>query len=161
MTKISIVCVGEEDGELKGLGEHSAERYPDFFLDRINLDYMDTSYAAKAWQAYACDEPHRLYPFINHNEHFPYLSQALKAHLRRYPLDKTGLNEQETEMLRKIKDGVKNSKELIAHMLKWQFYYGFGDIQYARMLEQLAPFVEKNKLQLNELGLKVIKKSQQ
>jgi hypothetical protein len=158
--KISIVCVGNEDGDLMGLGEFHLSRFPDFFLDRILLDIDDLKYATSVWQAYACDDPQKLFPFINQpNSKFYYLSEALKTHLKRFPDSRTGLNEIETEMLTQLSRGIKNKKELIKHMLNWQVWYGFGDSQFERVLDELRPFINEIDFSLNEQGFSIIKKS--
>ena len=47
---------------------------------------------------------------------------------------------------------------LLGYALKYQGYYGYGDIQMQRVIDKLKGFykVAKNKIHLNELGVKAI-----
>jgi len=51
-------------------------------------------------------------------------------------------------------DAPKTKAELVIQLLKTQGFYGFGDIQYYKMIKDLSPLYEENDLVLsiNENG---------
>ena len=145
MQKISLVCSGKEDesGKLYGLGELSDEKLLELYENRTILSQDDIEFADYVWQLYCSDNPIRLENLIAHNDfQFEYLSDALKAHLKRFPTIKNGLNELENRILETaLEQKPKSRKELLGSMLTDQGYYGFGDTQYDRIILSLKTVV--------------------
>ncbi|WP_323757449.1 hypothetical protein [Roseivirga sp.] len=144
--KISLICVGQVDGyeKLMGLGELSFERYPELFEQRRILGRNDFNFASDAFQSFCSNNPKDMENFIllPSNE-FPYLAKAFQAHLMRFPSSKSGLNLIEQEIIKLIESGKNTEIALIGALLKWQKYYGFGDLQYINYLNRLSPLLEK------------------
>tara|TARA_R100000005_G_C5002917_1_gene210799 strand:- start:5290 stop:6210 length:921 start_codon:yes stop_codon:yes gene_type:complete len=143
--EISLICVGDVNGyeKLMGLGELPAEMYPDLFEQRRVLSQNDFSFASNAYQAFCSKDPRDLENFIllPSNE-FPYLAKAFQAHLKRFPSSKSGLNLIEQEIIRLIESGKDTERGLIGALLKWQEFYGFGDLQYINYLNRMAPIFQ-------------------
>ncbi|MEX0314855.1 MAG: DUF1835 domain-containing protein [Allomuricauda sp.] len=141
--EISLVCSGKEDESdyLYGLSELSDEHLLRLYENRTVLTQDDIEFADYVWQLYCSDNPIRLENLIAHNNfQFEYLSDALKAHLRRFPTIKNGLNELENRILEIASQQKPESKrELLGTVLKNQGYYGFGDTQYNRIITSLKP----------------------
>jgi hypothetical protein len=141
-TKISLICVGWEEGfeGLVGLGEIPTDDYPSLYARRRILGSNDFNLASDAYVAYCSTDPTDLETFVllPSNE-FPYLGLAFMAHLKRFPSSKTGLNVIEEKILELINEGHINLKSLIGELLKWQHLFGFGDLQYLKYLERLKP----------------------
>ncbi len=161
--EISLVCSGKEDDsdKLYGLNELSNEKLLQLYKDRKILSQDDIEYADYIWQLYCSDNPIRLENQIANNDfQFEYLSDALKAHLKRFPTIKNGLNDLENHILEVAKkEKPKSKKELMQKLLTDQGYYGFGDTQYERMVSSLKPlFSSFDPVKLTKKGLDVLKK---
>ncbi|WP_420322630.1 DUF1835 domain-containing protein [Flagellimonas sp.] len=159
--EISLVCSGNEDesDKLYGLGELSDEKLLQLYENRTILSQDDIEYADYVWQLYCSDNPIRLENLINHNNfQFEYLSDALKAHLKRFPTIKNGLNALENRVLQTaISKKPKTRKELLGEVLTNQGYYGFGDTQYERIITSLKPlFGSFNPVRLTKKGRDVL-----
>ena len=91
--EISLVCSGREDnsGKLYALNELSTEKLLELYENRISLTQDDIEFADYVWQLYCSDNQMRLENVITHNSfQFDYLSEAIQAHLKRFPTIKNG-----------------------------------------------------------------------
>lgn len=159
--EISLVCSGKEDesDKLYGLNELSDEKLLDLYENRTILSQDDIEFADYVWQLYCSDNPIRLENLIAHNNfQFQYLSEALRAHLKRFPTIKNGLNEMENRILDTAASQKPESRAvLLNQVLSNQGYYGFGDTQYNRMISSLKPlFGSFNPVKLTRKGKEVL-----
>lgn len=158
--KISLICVGSEEGKenLTALGNIPPENFKILFEKRVLLSRQDLSYASEVYLAYCSNDPNQLIDQNLEHSKFPYLKGAIAVHLKRFPFLHSGLNEIEMTMLGFLTEGVSGHKDLIVKMLQWQknTYYGFGDTQYLIYLKRLQPLYD-NDFQLNVIGEKVIR----
>ncbi|TMU56597.1 DUF1835 domain-containing protein [Flagellimonas algicola] len=159
--EISLVCSGKEDAtdKLYGLSELSDDKLLELYENRTILSQDDIEFADYVWQLYCSDNPIRLENLIAHNNfQFQYLSEALKAHLKRFPTIKNGLNELENQVLETaVGEKPKSRKELLSSMLTNQGYYGFGDTQHNRIITSLKPlFSSFNPVKLTKMGKDVL-----
>ena len=140
-TPLYLVSSGRIKGEndLKGLSELSATQLLNHFEEKIKLSEADIDLLVTLWKTY-CGKDHNLFkPYITKKSPFKYLSNCLKAHLRRFPDSKTGLSVLETNILEIVKKyPIKSRQHLLGYALNYQGYYGFGDIQLMRMFEKLS-----------------------
>jgi len=145
--KVSLICVGWVDGyeKLMGLGELPFEIYPELFEQRRILGRNDFNFASDAFQAFCSKDPRDIENFtlLPSNE-FPYLAKAFQAHLMRFPSSKSGLSLIEQKIIKLIESGENTEIAIIGALLKWQEYYGFGDLQYINYLERLSPMMDIN-----------------
>jgi hypothetical protein len=90
---------------------------------------------------YCSDNPVRIAQLSNYESfNFPFLKQAFKLHLSRFPSLKNGLNIPEINVLNTAHTtSLDNEKALIDTLLKNQGNFGFGDTQYYKILESLKP----------------------
>lgn len=153
-TKISLICVGWEEGfeGLVGLGEIPTDDYPSLYERRRILGSNDFNLASDAYLAYCSEDPRDLETFILLPSNvFPYLNLALIAHLKRFPSSETGFNVIEQKIIDLLKEGNRSLKRLIGAILKWQNLFGFGDLQYLVYLERMKPlFKDFENLELAE-----------
>lgn len=153
--RISLVCLGDElNGKLQGLGEIEASEFKILYDNRVLLSIDDLQYAKEAWQAYSHTTPDKL-PDLPSSTTFKHLLPAIEAHLTRLP-GKNGLNQIEEKMLGLIRNGIDDGRKLVGTMLRDQGYFGLGDLQYFQYLDQLSPLLNEEKLEINELGNKVL-----
>ena len=159
--QISLVCSGYEDdsSRLYGLNELTDDQIQAHFKSRVALSQNDIEYADYVWQLYCSDNPIRLENLSDFELYkFRYLEDALKAHLRRFPAIKNGLNEIENRVLQVAAEGKSSSKKaLMSNLLQNQGWYGFGDTQYQRILKNLRPlFHSFNPVRLSKKGKEIL-----
>ncbi|HEY9116643.1 MAG TPA: hypothetical protein VIN11_02390 [Roseivirga sp.] len=139
---ISLVCSGkmDESDKLYGLGELKPEQLEKLFQNRLKLNTREFNFASGVYQAYCSPNPDSLYTYIlMPSDEFVYTSDALSAHFRRFPYVDSGLSEIEQKILELIGQGVDNANDLVGQLLRWQKHYGFGDLQYFQILNDLKP----------------------
>jgi len=152
-----LVCSGRIKGEknLKGLGELSPNQLDEHYHNKVQLTEEDKALAIALWRTYCGKDHNVLKPYITKTSSFKYLSNCLKAHLKRFPNQKTGLSSIEENILNIIKDqDIKSKHHLLGYCLNYQGFYGFGDTQFSRVIDKLSPFfnIEEESLTLNRKG---------
>ncbi|MFD1162144.1 DUF1835 domain-containing protein [Hwangdonia seohaensis] len=154
---IYLVSSGRISGEknLKGLAELSTEQLLKHYKAKVELKPEDLQLATTLWGIY-CGKDHNLFkPYIVKSSTFKYLSNCLKAHLKRFPDHKSGLNILEQNILSIVKDNqIKSKHHLLGYALNYQGYYGYGDLQLDRLIDKLNIFftVENDHIVLNRKG---------
>jgi len=140
-----LICSGRVEGEknLKGLAELSAEQLLDHYHKRIFLTNDDKELCIALWRTYCGKDHNILKPYIVTKSSFKYMTNCLKAHLKRFPHQKSGLSVIEDNILRIIRDNdVKSLHHLLGYSLNYQGYYGFGDTQLRRIIDKLSLFYD-------------------
>lgn len=156
-----LVCSGRVKGEkeLKALSELTPEQLQEHYDTKVKLSEQDIDLMKSLWKTY-CGKDHNLFkPFIVKKSSFPYLSNCLKAHLQRFPDSKTGLSGLELNILSILKKyDIKSRQHLLGYALNYQGYFGYGDIQFTRIIEKLSLFFDENDtgLKLNRTGHEAI-----
>ena len=140
-----LVCSGRVAGEkdLKGLAELSPEQLMRHYNDRIELNSTDKELAVALWRTY-CGKDHNLFkPYIIESSSFKYMGSCLSAHMKRFPDSRTGLNIIEHNILRIVRDNdIKSKHHLLGYALNYQGYYGYGDLQMERIIDNLSTFFQ-------------------
>lgn len=159
--EISLVCSGKEDesDKLYGLNELSDEQLLKLYEHKVVLSQNDIEYADYVWQLYCSDNPIRIENLVAFDTNtFKYLSPALKAHLKRFPTIKNGLNEVENSILRLgHEEKPKSRKEFLGKIVNNQGMYGYGDTQYERVLTSMKPlFSSFNPVKLTRKGKEIL-----
>jgi len=156
-TRISLICTGNFPGRegLVGLGEIDRMHYPALFAARRPLSEAALAYAERCWAAYCSESPVALRALPEPDPgDFPYLGGALGAHFQRFPSAFNGLNGIEQHILEAIAADQLTPRQVIGHMLRWQQWFGFGDVQYAVHLRGLRRLYTSSNgyLELNDQG---------
>ncbi len=159
--EISLVCSGNEDetDKLYGLNELSDEQLMNLYENRTILNEDDIDYADYIWQLYCSNNPIRLENLTDFNKYqFHYLSDAIHTHLKRFPSIKNGLNDIENHILKlAVEQKPSNRKQLMSTILQNQGIYGFGDIQYDKVISNLKPlFSSFNPVRLSKKGKEIL-----
>ncbi len=152
-----LVCSGRVNGEkdMKGLSELSTEQIEDHYKDKIELTKKDIDTALAVWRIYCGTDHNSMKPFITKPSSFKYLSNCLKAHLKRFPNTENGLCTIENNILELIsKREIKSMNQLMGYALTYQGYYGYGDTQIERIINKLDLFIDTSgdRLTLNDKG---------
>ncbi|WP_299113325.1 DUF1835 domain-containing protein [uncultured Winogradskyella sp.] len=151
-----LICSGRVEGEknLKGLCELSLEQLMDHYYKRTLLTKEDKELAITLWRTYCGKDHNILKPYIITKSNFKYMSNCLKAHLKRFPHQKSGLSVLEDNILRLVRDNqIKSLHHLLGYSLNYQGYYGFGDTQLRRIIDRLSIFLDET-----ETGIKLNRK---
>ncbi len=152
-----LICSGRVEGEknLKGLAELSPEQLIKHYKERVLLTEEDKELAIALWRTYCGKDHNILKPYIITVSSFKYMSNCLKAHLKRFPHQKSGLSVLEDNILRLVRDNeIKSRHHLLGYSLNYQGYYGFGDTQHSRIIDKLSIFFDEDEtsLKLNRKG---------
>ena len=154
---IYLVCSGriKTSKDLTGLSELSPEQIQQHYKDKILLTKEDLEFARTLWDIYCGNDHNLLKPFIVTSSSFKYMSNCLKAHLKRFPDSKNGLSALEQNILEIVKSNtIKSKHHLLGYASNYQGYYGYGDMQFERMIENLSVFFleNENSITLNRKG---------
>lgn len=154
---LHLVCSGRIEGSknLMGLSELSPEQLLNHYKNKVLLNKEDIDIAITVWGIYCGVDHTLLKPFIVKPSSFKYLSNCLKAHLERFPNSVDGLSILERNILQIIvKQSITSKHHLLGYALNYQGYYGFGDLQLERIINQLSMFysVTEGEIELNRKG---------
>ena len=152
-----LVCSGRIEGSksLKGLSELSSQQLLKHYNNKVLLNTEDINIATTVWGIYCGIDHNLLKPYIVTPSSFEYLSNCLKAHLERFPNTISGLNILERNILEIVdKHNITSKHHLLGYALNYQGYYGYGDMQLIRIIDQLSVFytIEGDSLMLNRKG---------
>ena len=154
---LHLVCSGRIEGSknLMGLSELSPEQLVNHYKNKVLLNKDDIDIATTVWGIYCGVDHTLLKPFIVKPSSFKYLSNCLKAHLERFPNSVDGLSILERNILQIIvKQSITSKHHLLGYALNYQGYYGYGDLQLERIINQLSMFysVTEGEIELNRKG---------
>ena len=154
---LHLVCSGRIEGSknLMGLSELSPEQLLNHYKNKVLLNKDDIDIATTVWGIYCGVDHTLLKPFIVKPSSFKYLSNCLKAHLERFPNSVDGLSILERNILQIIvKQSITSKHHLLGYALNYQGYYGYGDLQLERIINQLSMLysVTEGEIELNRKG---------
>lgn len=154
---VSLVCSKRLEGEkeVSPLSQLSLKHLANHYEQRIPLNEDDLEMAGLIWQLYNGDNPQKLKALIKTETNFEYLSSCVRAHLERFPNAKTGINALERNILKLIeKNNITSIRHLIGYTLEYQGYFGLGDMQLERIIDNLKLFyeVKEGKVELSREG---------
>ncbi|MDG5491969.1 DUF1835 domain-containing protein [Psychroserpens sp. SPM9] len=154
---IYLVCSGRVPGEkgLKGLSELKPKQLESHYKNKVKLTDADISLAKNIWQIYCGKDHNLLLPLIVTTSSFKYMSNCLKAHIKRFPDIRSGISTLEYNILKLVKENtIKSKHHLVGYALHYQGYYGYGDLQLERVIDLLSIFFteDNGSLKLNRKG---------
>ena len=139
-TKLSLVCVDQFPGVLPfhGLGELNREQLQSLFPGRSEIAGPQLDLAVKAWEAYAATDARSLISLLRSDmSALPFLKDALKKHLERFPSTRNGLGRVENTALALVPAGHRKFRSLFPAFARRESAYGFGDAQVYLALESI------------------------
>lgn len=154
---IYLVCSGRVEGEkgLKALGELTPKQLKAHYKDKIRLTVDDIALAKRVWKIYCGNDHNLLLPLITRTSSFKYMSNCLKAHIKRFPDIRSGISTLEYNILKLVKENtITSRRHLVGYTLHYQGYYGYGDLQLERVIDLLSMFFteDNDTLTLNRKG---------
>ena len=139
--RLSLVCIGAFPGvkDFRGLGELTGEQLASLFDSRHQVTDAELALASRAWAAFRSPDPVEITRLIDDDTSvMPFLGQALRLHLKRFPSVKNGLGHIENKALELISSGAIEFKQLFPRFWEAEPAYGLGDSQFWCALERLA-----------------------
>ena len=142
---ISLICVGDHPDYTSRvtLGEISDNEFSELLSTRIPINAHDFNQALDIWQWY-CSPNHAHPPEISRSTTFPYLKDAVQCHLQRFPEAASDLNIFEQFIITILADEPRTEKKSIRALLTEFNDYGYGDLQFLRLLHAMSPLISKN-----------------
>ena len=139
--KLSLICIDGFPGRpnFRGLGELTPEELASLFDKRLQVTTAQLELAARAWQAYRSRDPRALESLLQTDTSaLPFLEDALRLQLARFPSVRNGLNRIEGTGLALVRAGVTRFVDLFARFTAAEPGYGLGDAQLWNALRQLT-----------------------
>ena len=139
-TKLSVVCINEFPGvhSFHGLGELNEAQLQSLFPQRTEITPAQFALAVKAWRAYSSADARALISLLRTDTSaLPFLKDALRKHLERFPSTRNGLGRVEETALALIPEGYKKFRSLFPAFTRRESTFGFGDAQLYLALETM------------------------
>ncbi len=140
-TKLSLICIGSFPGKenFRGLGELTVEQLSSLFPSREAVTREQFDLAERGWRAFTSTDPRGIQKLVQmETSALPFLAEALKAHLRRFPSTTNGLGRIENRGLQLVDSGLKNFGDLFRSFGEVEPIYGLGDAQFWSALQRLS-----------------------
>ncbi|GLI05010.1 hypothetical protein YDYSG_10400 [Paenibacillus tyrfis] len=141
-TKLSLLCIGAFPGiELfRGLGQLSVNQMATLSGTWQTVGKEQLELGAIVWEAYCAPEPGKLVQLLEagDNSALPYVHDAFRLHLSRFPSIRNGLGIVEQTTLEMVRDGMTSPLDLFGHMGNKFHGLGMGDLQYWHRLAKLS-----------------------
>lgn len=137
-TKLSLVCINEFPSivPFHGLGQLNEEQLQSLFPARSAVDAAQLQLGVEAWQAYSADDARPLITLLRSDTSaLPFLHEALRKHLQRFPSTRNGLGRVENTALALVPAGYSRFRSLFPAFARRESGYGFGDAQLYLALE--------------------------
>jgi len=140
-TRLSLLCIGEFPGKksFRGLGELTGEELASLFEKRHKVTDAEFELATRAWATYSANHPEEITRLVEEDTSaMPFLGEALRLHLTRFPSVRNGLNQIEDKSLEMISNRASGFKSLFPLFTKAYPAYGLGDSQFWCALKRLG-----------------------
>jgi hypothetical protein len=138
--KLSVVCINEFPGvyPFHGLGELNEGQLQSLFPQRSEITPAQFELAVSAWRAYTSSDARALISLLRSDmSALPFLKDALKKHLERFPSTRNGLGRVENTALGLVTEGYSKFRSLFPAFTRREGTYGFGDAQVYLAIESM------------------------
>ncbi|KZE79692.1 hypothetical protein AV654_15425, partial [Paenibacillus elgii] len=141
-TKLSLLCIGAFPGiELfRGLGQLSVNQMATLSGTWQTVGKEQLELGALVWEAYCAPEPDKLVQLLEagNTSALPYVHDAFRLHLSRFPSIRNGLGLVEQTTLEMVRGGMTSPLDLFGHIGHKLHGLGMGDLQYWHRLAKLV-----------------------
>jgi len=140
-TKLSLICAGECQGFdlFNGFGELTPEQMAPFFDTRHEISQTEIKLAGDAWKAFSSDNPLDIEKLIAVDcSALPYLANALKRFLQKYPSMKNGLNRTQNQIMKAVSTGATGLVDIFSAVSKMEERPFMGDTSFWQIIHDLA-----------------------
>ena len=140
-TRLSLISIDEFPGIkiFHGLGQLNEAQLTSLLPKRADVTAAQLELGAKAWRAYSASDPASLIALMDSDlSALPFLREAFKRHLLRFPSTRNGLGRVENLGLELVAAGYPKFKSLFPAFMRREPQYGFGDSQFYLALRRLV-----------------------
>lgn len=140
-TKLSLISIDEFPGIriFHGMGQLNETQLTSLFPGRQEITQAQLELGSKAWQAYSAPDAIKLIALLESDlSALPFLQDALKKHLLRFPSTRNGLGRIENLGLELVAAGYPKFKSLFPAFMRREPAFGFGDAQFYLAMRRLA-----------------------
>jgi len=140
-TRLSLVCIGEYPGiePFHGLGQLTPEQLIPLAAKRQEIRPEELNLGRKAWEAYSSADPRALTELLEGDTGaLPFLRDALRMQLARFPTIRNGLGIVEQATLEALGDHARSPVELFRQVTDRLSLLGLGDLQYWLCLKRMS-----------------------
>jgi len=139
-TKLSLVCINQFPGvePFHGLGQLNEAQLTTLLPGRSEIAAAQLDLAVQAWQAYSSPDARSLISLLRTDTSaLPFLNDAFKKHLERFPSTRNGLGRVENTALALVPAGYSKFRALFPAFSRRESTYGFGDAQVYLAMETM------------------------
>ena len=140
-TKLSLICAGEYPGleVFNGFGELTPEQMAPFFNTRHEITPVEIKLAGDAWKAFTSENPKDIEKIIEGDcSALPYLSNALKRFLQKYPSVQNGLNRTQNQIMKVVNEGETKLADIFSAVSNMEKPKFMGDTSFWQFIHDLA-----------------------
>ena len=140
-TKLSLICAGEYPGfeVFNGFGELTPEQMAPFFDTRHEITPAEIKLAGDAWKAFTSENPKDIERIISGDcSVLPYLSNALKRFLQKYPSLQNGLNRTQNQIMKVVNEGETKLTDIFSAVSSMEKPKFMGDTSFWQFIHDLA-----------------------
>lgn len=141
ITNLSMVSINSYPSitPFYGLGQLTSEQLAMLYHKRVELSHQQINEALNGWETYTSSNLNDVKRWISENHHeLPFLGDMFKRQLSYYPVNKTGLNEIETLLLKTIALNPISFKELYQSVSPFFINDGLSDLHISAILNELT-----------------------
>jgi hypothetical protein len=140
-TRLSLVSIDQFPGikVFHGLGQLDEGQLESLWPARQEITPAQLEIGSKAWASYSSSNPKDLTSLLETDiSALPFLREALKKHLQRFPSTHNGLGRIENIGVELVSAGYPQFKSLFPAFIRREPRYGFGDSQFYLAMHRLA-----------------------
>ena len=140
-TRLSLISIDQFPGikTFHGLGQLNEAQLESLWPARQEITAEQLEVGAKAWASYSSSNPKDLTSLLETDvSALPFLREALKKHLQRFPSTTNGLGRIENIGVELVSAGYPQFKSLFPAFMRREPIYGFGDTQFYLAMRRLA-----------------------
>jgi Domain of unknown function (DUF1835) len=140
-TKLSLICAGEYPGFklFNGFGELTSVQMASLLDTRHEISLEEIKLAGVAWQAFTSDNPYTIENLLAEAcSALPYLGNALKRFLQKYPSTRNGLNRTQNAILKVVASGANKLGEIFSAVSALEERPFMGDTSFWQVIHELA-----------------------
>lgn len=150
-TKLSLISIDEFPGVkiFHGLGQLNETQLTSLLPQRQAITPAQLELGSKAWRAYSAPDALKLISLLKSDlSALPFLRNAVKKHMLRFPSTRNGLGRIENLGLELVASGYSKFKSLFPAFMRREPAFGFGDAQFYLTMRRLAtapvPLLKQN-----------------
>ena len=140
-TRLSMICIDGFPGieDFRGLGQLRGDQLASLIETRHQVTEAELRLGTSAWNAFRSSDPSAVTKLLERDTTpLPYIKDALRLHLMRFPSVSNGLGRVENKALEVVAAGTRDFMKVFSRFADSEARYGFGDSQLWDVLERLG-----------------------